>query len=159
MARAALSIDAAAGGRTTWLVFGRVELADLLRAVGIHTLNGTLPVPQLALWRRVDPEGRYLEAYNRYGFATVVPTPGRAPSFRALQPTMFSLSIDPASPALRALGATHVLLDRDDRGAFGPESGFEEVARVGTAILYRVTALPPGARPDARGAASPPATR
>ena len=159
VARAALAIDRAEGGRTTWLVFGRAELADLLRALGIHTLNGTLPVPQLELWRRLDPEGRFTDAYNRYGFSTLSAAHTRVPYFRAVQPTAFNLAIDPASPALRSLGATHVLVDAGAAGAFGPQSGFEELARAGSARLYRINAAPSPARPAPPASASPGGTR
>jgi hypothetical protein len=142
LVRSALEIDRAAGGGTTWLVFGRVEIADLLRAAGLHTLNGTLPVPQPALWRRADPTGRDAEAYNRYAFATIAATPHGTPRVRASQATMFTLGIDPASPALRALGATHAVVDTLAKGHFGPDSGFEELARSGAARLYRIIPVP-----------------
>jgi hypothetical protein len=159
LARAALAIDRDEGGATTWLVFGRAELADLLRSVGLHTLNGTLPVPQPALWRGLDPDGRNADAYNRYGSAILVAARLRTPRIRARQPTVFSVAIDPASPALRSLGATHVLADARSAAAFGPQSGFEELGRAGSARLFRVNPVPsrPGAAPPA--SASPGGTR
>jgi hypothetical protein len=139
-------------------VIGRPSLAELLRVAGVRVLNGMLPVPQPALWRRLDPEGRQSEAYDRYGIAALRVAPGSAPRFQALRPTAFAVSFDPASPALRELGATHLLLDGQDPAPFGPASGFEEVGRVGSARLYRINAAPAPAR-AARGSANPRGTR
>jgi len=158
VARAALEIDRSSGGRTTWVVFGRAEFADLLRSVGIHTLNGVLPVPQPELWHRVDPEGRYEDAYNRYASATFV-AGGRALRIESRRPASFFVSVDPGSPALRSLGATHVLVDRGEPRAFSPQRGFEELAQVGSARLYRVSAAPSAAPRAPPASASPPTTR
>lgn len=49
-----------------WAARGRGTYGNLLIASGIHSVNGTHCYPDFELWRRLDPEGRFVNVYNRY---------------------------------------------------------------------------------------------
>jgi hypothetical protein len=49
-----------------WTTFGPMYYIDYPRLLGLPALNGTDPYPQFDFWRRLDPQGRSMEAYNRY---------------------------------------------------------------------------------------------
>jgi hypothetical protein len=133
-----LAIDREAGGSTTWAVFGAVDLANLFRAIGVHCLNGTLPVPQLAMWERLDPEGRYRDVYDRYGWASFVATPATTASFATLADDAFAVYVNPGSPGFLGLGVTHVVLRGGDPGVFARLSGFRSLGAVGPNQFYAV---------------------
>lgn len=47
------------------------QLANLAVANGIHTLNALEVTPDLATWKKLDPNGQWEEIYNRYAFVSV----------------------------------------------------------------------------------------
>jgi hypothetical protein len=150
LSREIVAVDRAAGGDTTWAAFGRDDLADLFRVLGVHSVNGLQPTPQLALWRRIDPGGRARRVYDRYAHVAFVAAPGATPRFRLYSRDFVILTIDPSSPALRALGVTHVLFRGSpaERAAFEAFAGLEPLASVGDNHLYRVPReLPSAAGP------------
>ena len=113
-------------------------MPNLFRALGVRALNGAQPLPQLELWRRIDPDGRQRKIYDRYAHVAFVATRSATPRFRLRSQDYVIVQIDPASPAFRALGATHVLVRDDAAAAFEKLSGFEPIAVVGPNHLYRV---------------------
>jgi hypothetical protein len=131
-------IDRAAGGETTWVSFGRDDLPNLFRAIGVRALNGVHPIPQLELWKRIDPSGRFRNVYNRYAHVAFVAAASGEPSFKLHSQDYVIVSIRPNSDAFRSLGVTHVLVREEDAAAFERMSGFEPLATVGPNHLYRV---------------------
>jgi hypothetical protein len=140
-----LQIDRATPGGSTWIAFGSFQLGNLFRAVGVRSVNGTLPMPQLDLWSRIDPEGNARQVYNRYAHVTVVATRGARPEFEFGSDDNFTLLIDPGAATLRDLGVTHVLFHGNPpaRQAFERLGGLEHVDSVGASHLYRVLPPPP----------------
>jgi hypothetical protein len=140
-----LEIDQKTPGRSTWVTFGIQAEANLFRAIGVRSVNGLQPVPQLSLWERVDPEGRGRVIYNRYAnvvFAVGWPS---EPVFRRCSRDCVVVYINPTSPALRELGVTHALFvgNEVDRRNFERHSHFEWIDSVGQSHLYRVPPLAP----------------
>lgn len=138
LAQEILAIDAAEGGDTTWVSFGRDDLPNLFRAIGVRALNGVQPLPQLELWRRIDPDGRQQKVYNRYAHIAFVAVPNPMPRFQLHSQDYVIVNIRPDSPAFRALGVTHVLVRDDVAAVFAEQTGFEEIAVVGPNHLFRV---------------------
>lgn len=144
LSRTIRALDREAGGDSVWASFGPDELANLFRMLGVDSINGALPIPQLALWRRIDPDGRGREAYNRYAHVALHFAPVSSPSFQLRSRDFVILRLDPGGPALRELGVTHVAFRGTParRRAFEALAGFEPLGAVGHVFLYRV----PGAR-------------
>ncbi len=138
LAQKILEIDRAEGGDTTWVAFGRDDLPNLFRAIGVRALNGAQPLPQLELWRRIDPTRSQQNVYDRYAHIAFVADRTPSPRFQLLSQDYVIVHIRPDSPAFRALGATHVLVRDDVAAAFEKLSGFEPIAVVGPNHLYRV---------------------
>jgi hypothetical protein len=138
LAREIVAIDRAAGGGTTWVSFGRDDLPNLFRALGVRSLAGAHPLPPLALWQRIDPDRQQRRVYDRYAHIAFVATPGGAPVFQLHSQDYVIVRIDPRSAAFRALGATHVLMRDPDAAAFEKLTGWVPLAVVGPNHLYRV---------------------
>ena len=84
------------------------QLANLAVANGVHTLNALEVTPDLATWKKLDPNGRWEEIYNRYAFVSVnVVEQEAADVFTLVSPDSFTVHVTPAQ--LRKLGVNNVL--------------------------------------------------
>jgi len=137
LSREILAIDRAAGGDTVWVSFGRDDVGDLFRVLGVRSLGGAQPLPQNALWRRIDPAGTQRQVYDRYAHVAFVAAP-REPRFRLHSQDYVIVEIDPRSPAFRALGVTHVLVRDADAAGFERLTGWKSLAVIGPNHLYEV---------------------
>ena len=146
LSRQILAIDRAAGGDTTWLTYGSPFVGNLFRTLGVRSLNGLLALPQLEMWRRVDPDGRYQHFTNRYGHFTAVAGDAPEASFRMGGAATIELVANPGSDAVRRLGATHLLIVAPDPS--GPDAipGIERIASHRWNHLYRL--LPAEPKPE-----------
>lgn len=87
------------------------QLANLAVANGVHTLNALEVTPDLATWKKLDPNGRWEEIYNRYAFVSVnVVEQEAADVFTTVSPDSFTVHVTPAQ--LRKLGVNNVLSPR-----------------------------------------------
>jgi hypothetical protein len=145
VSEAVRQLDAEAGGNTCWVVFNDESSPNLFRALGVRSLGGVLPIPQLELFRRIDPEGAYAGVYNRY--ANVLYLPKAAPPaefrLRGLDSFVVDMPLDAAS--LTQLGATHVAFVSERRDTWDRLPGLAWLRSVGKFHFYRV--LPPVAEP------------
>ena len=77
-------------------------------ANGIHTLNALEVTPDLATWKKLDPNGQWEEIYNRYAFVSVnVVEQESADVFTLVAPDSFTVHVTPEQ--LRKLGVSNVL--------------------------------------------------
>jgi hypothetical protein len=137
-----LEIDRQQGGESVWIVFGRPQLANLFRMLGVRAVNGLHPIPQFAMWQKFDPAGLHRQTYNRY--AQIVFRPVAAQPFTvSLVGRRVLAMVDPESRALRDLGVTHVLFHGGDPiTRFRPPS-FEYVTSVGRNHVFVVRGRAP----------------
>jgi hypothetical protein len=149
LSRRILEIDRTAGGGTTWLTYGSPFVGNLFRTLGVRSLNGHLAMPQLEMWRRVDPDERYRRFTNRYGHFNAVASDSQDATFRMGGPTIIELVTSPGSHAVRRLGATHVLIVAPDPSGPDAVPGIERIASVGWNHLYRLVPVetPPAPGP------------
>jgi len=138
-----LAIDRQTPGGSTWVAFESQTEANLFRAIGVRSVNGLQPVPQLSLWERLDPEGSGRRIYNRYAQVAFHAVSSPQPYFRLFSMEFLVLYIDPTSRALRKLGVTHALFTGNDseRQNFEQLSHFEWLDSVGQNHLYRIPPL------------------
>lgn len=86
-------------------------LAQLLVANGTPTLNAVQVTPNMPMWRKLDPTGRWMDVYNRYAYVTVnIVHDDSTEKFRLLAPDHISVNLTPDD--LTALGASYVLTQR-----------------------------------------------
>ena len=111
LARALLATDAEAGGGTRWAVFNTTWHPCLLPVLGLNTLSGALPVPQLALWSKIDPKGESSRVYNRFAHVTLTASQSPNVEFQPLAVDEFRVRLPLSAATLRQLGATHVAYD------------------------------------------------
>jgi hypothetical protein len=157
LAQAILEIDRGAGGASVWVSYGHPYVANLFRAIGVRALDGVHPVPQLELWRPLDPDGRAREVYDRFAHVVVVPPePGR-PRFRLEAHDGFSVALDPQGDELARLGVTHLLVRPRAGPGFEVFRGLEPLARVGHYKIFELPRRAPAGAPaqPAAGARPP----
>jgi hypothetical protein len=101
------AIDHRDAGRHRWVVYDSLLWGNYIVANGGDSLSAVYLYPQLNLWRRFDPGGRYSAVYNRYAHVLFsVPAAGTG-RFTLLQPDEFSVNVSPCSSVLRALGVRY----------------------------------------------------
>ncbi len=130
------AIDREHGGQTTWLAFGRPELANLIWMQGVRSLNGLHAVPQLDFWHALDPARRHQRIYNRYAHVSFVASARRDFRVRAYSRDFLIARVHPADARLRQLGVTHMLVQHEDVGVFARLSGHEHLASFGDLHLF-----------------------
>jgi hypothetical protein len=135
-----LAIDRAQPGGSFWVSYGSHRVGNLFRVLGVRALNGVHPLPQLELWRRLDPTGRYRDTYNRYAHVNFQPTASGQVRFVLNGPDGFTVRAAPGGEALRALGVTHVLARARDRRTLDGIPGLDWIDSVGINHLYRIRA-------------------
>ena len=156
LARAVAAVDAAYEGKSVWVAFGNLGLGNLFRAVGVHSINGVHPVPQLELWKAVDPDASGVDAYNRYAHVLFTASASERPTFDSTSPDAFRVSVDPSSPALAKLGVTHIVVGSLAARRRAELGGAVWVGSAGPYQLMREPWAPAGAGEPAPGAGGPP---
>ena len=144
LSRRIRAIDRAAGGDTLWVSYGPPHHGNLFRVLGVRALTGVQPLPQLELWRRLDPAGRFERIYNRYAWVTARSAGALGVSFRLAAPDAFELLVEPGAPELRALGVTHLLIVTPDPSQADALPGIERIFSRGRNHVYRVVEPAPG---------------
>jgi hypothetical protein len=153
LARAVQEIDAASGGDTVWVAFGNLGLGNLFRAVGVRSVNGVQPVPQLELWRTIDPDGSEEEAYNRYAHVLFGASADPEPRFEHTAPDAFRIYVDPTSPAMQKLGVTHLVIGAPQARRLAERGGAVWVRSAGPYHILREPWVPAPPGGDAAAAA------
>jgi hypothetical protein len=91
-----------------WLVYGDLVTPDLVRAAGADVVNGVRFPPEKPLLNGLDRSGRFASVWNRYAHVRAfLGAPGSAPGFRLEQLDYYTLTVDPADPALAAAGVRY----------------------------------------------------
>jgi hypothetical protein len=144
LSRRIAAIDREAGGDTLWVSYGPPHHGNLFRVLGVRALTGVQPLPQLELWRRLDPAGQYERIYNRYAWVTARSAGRPGVTFRLAAPDAVELIVEPGAPELRALGVTHVLIVTPDPKRADALPGIERMFSRGRNHVYRVVEPPQG---------------
>jgi hypothetical protein len=141
VSRAIRAVDRQSGGHTVWVSYGDPKVANLFRVLGIRALNGVEPVPQLELWRRVDPEGKERSDYNRFGH--VLMELSRADG-RRFSSTIDSIEfhVDPAEALLPSLGVTHLLVRTSTPELLAYFARYRPLERVGPYSIFELPLRP-----------------
>ena len=145
LAAAGLADGAAdAAGRRGVAVVGERNWAMTLPAAGVPVVNSLLYYPQPSLWRRLDPDGRQRDTYNRYQrlmFELRAQPGGRTFSIESPRLDEVRVELDPSRFDFRLLGARWVITPAANAEALVSNGSLEPVpALSGSAgvALYRV---------------------
>lgn len=99
-----------------WIVFGDFVLPSLFKAAGAPVLNGSKYVPDLDMWRVIDPSERFMPLYNRYAHFQFQPAKdGSPPDIELIQADLVTVRIAPCAPELEKLHANVLVLPRSVR--------------------------------------------
>ena len=76
----------------TWITYNSIISQAFLKCYGIEVLNYVNITPNMDLWKKIDPDGKYNEVYNRYAHVLIVFTDEES-SFELVQADWFILNI------------------------------------------------------------------
>jgi hypothetical protein len=153
LSSAILEIDASLGGESVWVTYGSPKLPNLVWAIGVRSLNGTHAVPQLELWRALDPTGRYDSITNRYAHVEFAAAPIDRARIQLRRLDTVRVTLSPLAPVLRdELGVTHVLLRARpaERAEFERWTGLEPVFSAHRNSIYALGPARGGSRAHSR---------
>jgi hypothetical protein len=137
-----LAIDRERAGQTVWASYGGIALGNLFRAIGVASVGGVHGIPQLELWQRIDPAGRYREVYNRYAFVLFdVPETGDS-RFELIESQAIAVQVLPEGEELGLLGVTHLLVDRREERFRRYFERFTPLAQVGRFWIFALPLTP-----------------
>lgn len=119
-----------------WATFGGMFYADYPRLLGLPALNGTHPYPQFALWARLDPEGRFVDQYNRYAHVWFT---AAAHGIMIDSPFLdqVKVSLPPTAPILDEFGVRFFLVISPEDQFFDRLPQFSKVFDYGRMHIYK----------------------
>jgi hypothetical protein len=127
-----------------WMAYSSASLAQFLKAQGADVINGLQYVPDLSLWRQLDPAGSFNEIYNRYAFSTFELAAGTR-NFRLNSNVANVVDVAPTDRALAARGVRFAVFPRQVSDADGKGLQFVSSAPGGRLWIYRLA--PPEQKP------------
>jgi hypothetical protein len=139
LSREILAIDRQRGGESVWLAYGDPAIPNIFRMIGVRALNGTHPVPQVALWEKVDPLGEHQSIYNRYANIGVERPDSKGVDFEMVRVDGFTALLDPEGEGMSRLGVTHLLVQMSGPHRFWH---YEPLAQVGPIFLFELPLRP-----------------
>ncbi len=103
-------LDAASGGRSSWIVFDDLVVGQLPPMLGARSLASVQFYPQAPFWSLLDPERRMASAYDRFAHVAfrVRNEPGPL-TIRSPSPDVCIVDSHPDDPRLLALPFDYVL--------------------------------------------------
>ncbi len=130
-------LDQQEGGRSRWLVFGSQQLGNLPRILGLKSLSGQYFYPQLELWKKLDPIGKYAASYNRYAQTEWRVLRGTAITMEIQPPAILFVHIDPTNEVLRRLSVKFFLVEGAASFFREQSSSFELVFSYANKHIFR----------------------
>ena len=117
-----------------WVFFNSSIDANFLKAVGVDAFNGIKYVPNLNDFRILDPEGKFLDNYNRY--ALIVFSESKVHdlvTFNSFSQDTYFIEADPCAEKLKQLGVRYFVFTKepvaDVSGCMKPMSS-DSISRV-----------------------------
>jgi len=139
LCRMILDINAGEGGASRWVTFSEsAATANIFRILGVNSLGGTYPYPQLEFWKKLDPFQEAFKAYNRYGNAVFFPHSSSFIAFSVRSNDLFGVGINPSSDTLGYLGVTHCLVMGLNTTIFDQSPTLKWLGSLNNAHIYQV---------------------
>ena len=101
-----------------WMVFGETYLFQLPRILGVESLGGYHPQPDLALWNVFDPEETHRTTWNQAAFVSFVGPTASEHFIRSPSPGTLVVAVSPEDPRLKALNVRYFIAAPNERALF-----------------------------------------
>jgi hypothetical protein len=120
-----------------WLIVdGRFQTSNLTAAIGAPTINCTNMIPNISLWKRIDPNGEFLNAYNRYAHIPVALSNSATSSFNLMQFDTCALYLSYRD--LKTLDVKFIVGGDDIGDLQLPGVAFLDIGRGNGLVIYQV---------------------
>lgn len=96
-----------------WIVYGDHTLAQYALANNANVLNGVHIYPQFKIWEVLDPEGKYMDMYNRYAHIIVPIYVPEKELVTLVSPDALELNIDPCDERLKVLDVKYYISTKE----------------------------------------------
>lgn len=93
-----------------WVAYVEIASATLLKMAGAHVFNGINIIPPIEDLHVIDPEGRGMPVYNRYGYIALMPASDSAIGLSVVRKDLYEMHVDPKSDVWRDLGIRYIVL-------------------------------------------------
>jgi hypothetical protein len=140
LCRKIIEIDSEYYGESQWVVFSGASPAipNLFRILSVKALNGTHPYPQFDFWKKLDPDRRAIEVYNRYGYVMLQADNSPDIGFSVRTNDSFRVIVNPETDVLGYLGATHCMVTGIDTGIFDRSPALKRIFSFRNSAIYEV---------------------
>jgi len=96
-----------------WIVYGDHTIAQYALANNAKVLNGVHIYPQFEIWKVLDPEGKYVDIYNRYAHIIVPTYVPEKELVTLVSPDALELNIDPCDERLKVLNVKYYISTKE----------------------------------------------
>lgn len=117
-----------------WAIYGDNHYAQYVLANGGRILNGVHMYPQFNMWKILDPEKKFYEAYNRYAHVFLSDYIAGDEFVRLMQTDALEINISPCDERLKDLEVKYVLSIVE----FQDNSCLELLKTFGNAKIYSI---------------------
>lgn len=141
LAEKILAIDKQFQGKSKWVLFGESAqawvLSNYFRILGVHSLVGYFPQPQLKIFKPFDPTGMQASVYNQCAFVRFVATDSQTATF-PFEPGQIRVKVSPEANAFRELGVTHFLFVQETPSTLSTSSHLKKVDSFQDHTIYEL---------------------
>ncbi len=100
-----------------WIAYGSNILANYLIATGVNVINGTKFIPDMDMYKVLDPDGSHKKVYNRFAHVHCLPFNPDSKNPDDMKwiidnEDAFTLCIPPRSKGLRDIGVKYIMSNR-----------------------------------------------
>jgi len=122
-----------------WIAIDSFVEGNIFRMLSVHSLGGVHFVPQVELWKRIDPGVLSKEIYNRFAHVLFDFQPMQSQEhfkFELLSPDSFKVWINPTNENLRQLGVTNILASCKKSGTIMTALGWSSLGSLNDYCLW-----------------------
>jgi len=139
-----IDIDRSLDGQSVWATFGFWVYPNLFRMLGVKSINGTYPYPQLELWEQFDTTHQFMNEYNRFAHATLKGIETNEIQFHSPTPDQLYISFNPASEVSDLFGITHFLVTGEEEIYFKNNLRFQKIFTFHDKTIYALNPIEKG---------------
>lgn len=120
-----------------WVSYSNLVLSNLPRMLGVSSISGLYPYPDLPLWQSFDPTRKFEPVYNRYAHVVFEIGEGSQAHFSTPQPDLVVVSANPALAELKLLNVRYFIVVGGASAVFDRNPIFKRVFRDKDKFIYK----------------------